>query len=362
MRITNNMIVANTIKNLNNSASRVNEAQERVSTEKKISLPSDDPIIATRAIKYRSYVDTIEQYQKNTDDVTSWQSTTDGALSDLSDIMGQVRTLVVKASSDTLSDTDKSAIKEQISELQQNAIDVMNTSYGGRYIFGGYSTGEAPYALESTGLTDSNGDSISTVTFKGKYLSLGGVVDSSVSDSDIEDFCNTNASNIYSTASAQSIKVNVGFDTDVTVNVEGQNVVGEGVGSNLFDTFSKILLALDGGTSYKTATVDTSTSPATTTVTENTISNVSDFLTDIDNDLNRISTAQSSLGASMKNVSMISDRLDNAYTTYTTLMSNNEDVDIAKATIESSSAEAVYEASLAVGAKAISKTLVDYLA
>lgn len=361
MRITNNMIVANTIKNLNNSASRVNEAQERVSTEKKISLPSDDPIIATRAIKYRSYVDTIEQYQKNTDDVTSWQSTTDGALSDLSDIMGQVRTLVVKASSDTLSDSDLSAIKEQISELQQNAIDVMNTSYGGRYIFGGYSTGDAPYALESTGLTDSNGDSISTVTFKGNYLSLGGVVDSSVSDSDIENFCNTNAGDIYSTASTQSIKVNVGFDTDVTVNVEGQNVVGEGAG-NLFDTFSKILLALGGATSYKSATVDTSTSPAATTVTENAISDVSDFLTDIDNNLTQISTAQSALGASMKNVSMIADRLDNAYTTYTTLMSNNEDVDISKATIESSSAEAVYEASLAVGAKAISKTLVDYLA
>ncbi|SHI54800.1 flagellar hook-associated protein FlgL [Propionispora hippei] len=360
MRITNNMIVANTIKNLNNSASRMNEAEERISTEKKISLPSDDPVIATRAIKYRSYVDTVEQYQKNTDDVTSWQSTTDGALSDLSDIMGQVRTLVVKASSDTLSDSDKSAIKEQISELQKNAIDVMNTSYGGRYIFGGYSTGDAPYALKSTSLTDSSGDSIDVnlVTFKGKYVSLEGI-DSSATDSSIESAIS--ASNVYSTSSAQPIKVNVGFDTDVTVNVEGQDVVG-GADSNLFNTFNKILLALNGNTSYKTATVDTSTSPATTTVSTSSISDMSDLLTDVDADITRISTAQSTLGASMKNVSMISDRLDNAYTTYTTLMSNNEDVDISKATIESSSAEAVYNAALAVGAKAISKTLVDYLA
>ncbi len=347
MRITNNMMITNTIRNINSAANRLNDAEERVSSEKKISLPSDDPVVATRAIKYRNYVDTIAQYQTNVSDVQSWQSVTDSALSDLSDVITQVRTLTVKASSDTMTDSDKADIATQISALRDQAIDIMNTTYGGRYVFGGYNTSEAPYELTSTDVGD-------TVTFKGQYLSLGGVVSADDDDDDIVTFCSDNASNAYSTSAAQSINYNIGYDSEVTVNTEGQNVVGEGSG-NLFDTFSKLLLALNGDTSYKA--YDSTTG----TVTTNTISNISDLLTDLDANEDMVTTAQAALGASESHVSQVSDRLANDYTTYTTLMSDNEDVDVSKATIEESSAETVYEAALSVGAKAISKTLVDYM-
>lgn len=347
MRITNNMMLTSTLRNINDAALRLNEANERVSSEKKISLPSDDPVVATRAIKYRDYVAKIQQYQSNVDDVTSWQKVTDDTLSDLNDVVTQLRTYVVQASSDTLSDSDLADIKTQIEQLQQQALDDMNATYGGRYIFGGYSTSEAPYETVSTDIGD-------VVTFKGQYLSLGGL-SSALSDDDISDFCTDNADNIYTDTGDQSIKYNIGFDSEVTVNTEGQDVVGA-VGSNLFDTFAKVLNALNGDTSYKS--YDTSSGTVTTT----SIDSISDLLTDIDGDLDRIQTAQASLGARENYVNSVSDRLDNDYTTYTTLMSNNEDVDAAKATIEESSAETIYETALAVGAKAVTKTLIDYMA
>lgn len=348
MRITNNMMVTNTVRNINAAANRLNEAQERVSSEKKISLPSDDPVVATRAIKYRNYVATIEQYQKNVDDATSWQKVTDSALSDLYDVVEQIRTLTVKASSDTLADSDRTDIATEVGELQKQMVDIMNTSYGGRYVFGGFSTGSEPYKLESTSIGD-------VMTFKGKYLDLCGVVSDDQTDSDITAFYTANAGNAYTDTGDQSIKYNIGYDSEVTVNIEGQDVIGAG-GDNLFNTVSKLLLALKGDTACKT--YDTSTAA----VTENSIDSIDDRLTDLDNNLDRITTAQATLGARMNYVNRISDRLDNDYTTYTELMSNNEDVDVSKATIEESSAQTVYEASLAVGAKAISKTLVDFLA
>jgi flagellar hook-associated protein 3 FlgL len=137
MRITNNMMLTSTLRNINDAALRLNEANERVASEKKISLPSDDPVVATRAIKYRDYVAKIEQYQSNVDDVSSWQKVTDDALSDLNDVVTQLRTYVVQASSDTLSDSDLSDIKTEVEQLMQQALDDMNASYGGRYIFGG---------------------------------------------------------------------------------------------------------------------------------------------------------------------------------------------------------------------------------
>ena len=62
----------------------------------------------------------------------------------------------------------------------------------------------------------------------------------------------------------------------------------------------------------------------------------------------------------MDYVESVTSSLGDAYTAYSTLMSDNEDVDTASAATEQTAAEYSYEAALAVGAKAISKTLIDY--
>jgi len=506
VRITNNMTMATTLRNINSAANRLATANEAVSSEKKIQQASDDPLVATRAVTYRSYVSQITQYQSNADAATGWQKATDTALSDLNDVITNAKELTTEAASDTCSDTDKASIKTQIKTLQTQAVSIMNTTYDGRYIFGGYSTSTAPYASVTTAVGDS-------VTYKGSDLSLGGVVSSAVSDADIESYYTTNEGSVYNsltkaattalssyktaqaaadaastdttlaakataakttydtlnsavktyggstnltlaatsakanygtltsavttyggsttltsaaataltayntaqtaadassgdttlvtaattakttsdalaaavttyggstdlnTATAdakttsntlaaavsnsdQDINYNIGFDnSQVTVNTEGQDVVGEGTGNNLFDTFSKLLLALDGNTSYKTASEDSS---GNVTVKTNSLS-LSGLLTDLTTDADRVQVSQASLGARMKNVNSVTSSLGDAYTAYSSLMSDNEDVDTATAATEETSANYSYEAALSVGAKAISKSLIDYI-
>jgi len=357
MRITNNMMVASTIRNMNSNLQRLAKAQEQMSSQCKIQQASDDPVVATRAVKYRNYVATTEQYQKNADDAASWQEVTEGALGDLGDVIKQVRDLTVQASSDTLSDSDRSAIAAEVEQLKAQAVDVMNTSYAGRYVFAGYATSEAPYDTETITVGTTTVDK---TTFKGKFANLDGPFSSDISDADIEQLCADNASQMYQSGGSQSIKYNVAYGSQVTVNVEGQNVIGQGVGSNLFDSIDKLLLGLNGATSYKTASVDSSASPATVTVTTNSLE-IDDVLDDLDKDLDRLSTARTELGSRMKAVEMQQTRLSNDDTTYTKLMSDNEDVDVAELSTEVSSAQSVYEASLSIGAKVISKTLVDYI-
>lgn len=353
MRITNSMMVSNTIWNMNKSMERLSKAQQRESTQSKIQLPSDDPVVATKAVKYRNYVAKVERYQKNADDAESWQKVTDNALSDLGDALKQLRDLTSQASSGTLSDSDREAIKTESGQLKQQVVEIMNTSYADRYIFAGYNTDKAPYEIVATGLGDK-------VTYKGQYISLGGPVASSYSTADITAFCSANAGSIYQETGDQAIKYNIGFTSEMAINVEGQDVIGQGTGSNLFDSIDKLLLGLDGATTFQTATIDSSTSPAAVTVQSTTFT-LDQVLTDLDNDYDRLLAARADLGARMNYVSMAKDRLSNDCTTYTTLMSNNEDMDTAQATMDVSTAEYVYEASLSVGAKVISKTLVDFL-
>lgn len=451
MRITNNMMFDSSIRNLNNNLQRLSDAQTKYSTQSKIQVPSDDPVIATRAIKYRDYVADVEQYQKNTSDATSWMQVTDDALQGIADYMTRLKELVTNGANDTNSTASKTAIADEIKEIRKGLVDTMNTSYAGRYVFAGYNTDEAPYELVTETL--SSGATVDKVLYKGQALSVGGPMSTSISDADILTFCDdtvakstpvysqtgnwaltvngteysvdmstvTNAATLqtaidtamgagtftvgtngsgyltltpggavtsyvigsqsdlgfassYKTGStAQNISYHVSNGSEVKVNIEGQSVVGWSgdssyggyttAGTNIFDTLDKILIGLSGEASYKVATNSggvwtVQTLPATA---ETSSQLVSDCLGDLEKDLDRLTKSQSELGARMNYVESTDSRLSNNEITFTKLQSNNEDIDVAKASVEVSSAQSVYEAALSVTAKVTSASLVDYL-
>ena len=360
MRITNSMMTQSVIRNINNNMQRLNEAQQETSTGLEIQEASDDPIAATKTLQYRSVIAKIEQYQSNATDATSWMKVTDDTLESLTDTVQQIRDLTSKASSDVLDDTQLEAISAEVSELKNTILELLNTQYVDRYIFGGYATAEAPYTETTATYTDvATGETttLSTISFKDGYLSLGGVVSTSVDSTALLALYNANSANIYISTGSQEITYNTGYSSQTAVNVEGQDVTGTGTG-NLFDTIDKLLLGLDGETSYQSVTVDASTGVASVVTTEFTMD---ELLDEIDANLAEISTATSDLGARMNYVETCTSRLTSDYTTYTGLLSENIDSDISVATTEYATAQTIYDASLSVGAKVITKSLVDYL-
>lgn len=397
MRITNSMLVSNTVWNIGKNTERLSEASERQSTQSKISLPSDDPVVATNAVKYRNYVSTVEQYQDNVSNATSWMSVTEGAISDLNDVVQEIRDKTVQAANGTQSAQSLAAIKTEITQLKKSAIDILNTSYAGRYVFAGYNTDASPYADTSVSLTNADGTttSVSAVTYKNQYVNLGSVVSDAVATdygtsgtasapatpsalASLETVYNTakavtsaSATGVYnySNIADQTINYNIGYGSEIAVNVEGQDLVGTTSGSTLFDTIDKLLLGLDelsstaDTTSAVTGTTTIKYYSLTTDATGTTSSTftLTDILGDLDTDMDRISSVTADLGARESYVTLAKNRLSDDKTVYTKLMSNNEDVDVATATTDLSEAQTVYEASLTVGAKAITKSLLDFI-
>ena len=399
MRITNSMLVSNTVWNIGKNTERLSEASERQSTQSKISLPSDDPVVATNAVKYRNYVSTVEQYQDNVSNATSWMSVTEGAISDLNDVVQEIRDKTVQAANGTQSAQSLSAIKTEITQLKKSAVDILNTSYAGRYVFAGYNTDASPYADTSVSLTNADGTttSVSAVTYKNQYINLGSVVSDAVATdygaggtaaAPTEPSALASLEKAYTTAKAvtsasattpgvynyssiadQTINYNIGYGSEIAVNVEGQDLVGTTSGSTLFDTIDKLLLGLDelsstaDTTSAVTGTTTIKCYSLTTDATGTTSSTftLTDILGDLDTDMDRISSVTADLGARESYVTLAKNRLSDDKTVYTKLMSNNEDVDVATATTDLSEAQTVYEASLTVGAKAITKSLLDFI-
>ncbi|MEE3392277.1 MAG: flagellin [Lachnospiraceae bacterium] len=142
MRITNNMITANSQNHISNAKDSLLTADSQYASGKKIQRPSDDPTIAVRALRFRSTYSEMTQYiEKNVNDAMEWMDSTESAMKNVSSIMTNMKEKLNQGATDSYAPEER---KDILASLQQfsNAIfqDQANADYAGRYLFTGYRT------------------------------------------------------------------------------------------------------------------------------------------------------------------------------------------------------------------------------
>ena len=141
MRITNKIIQNNNLSNINTNKIYQDTLSTQMSTQKKINRPSDDPVVAIRALRLRSSVTEVTQYySKNIPDAESWLNVTEDALKNLSQIMTSMISQCTKGSSGELKTEDRQIILEQLKALADEVYSTGDADYAGRYVFTGYRT------------------------------------------------------------------------------------------------------------------------------------------------------------------------------------------------------------------------------
>lgn len=302
MRITNNMLINNMMQSLSSNLLRTQKYFNQLATGKKISLPSDDPIVASKALKLRTDVSEIAQYKRNTDDATAWMDITEATMSQMTDLVHRMKEITNQAANGTNTDEDLLKIREEAAELRSQLISLGNATYAGRYIFSGYKTDKP--------LLNDDGEFNVDVT------------------------------------NAEQIKFEIGIGDNININVPGSDLFNrtvagatEGDKSEFVDTFDKVISAMDSDDK----------------------SELSTLLADLDNELGNLLRVRAGLGARMNRVELTANRLEDDNVNFTKLMSKNEDVDIAEAIMKLQNEENVYRASLATGARVIQPSLVDFL-
>lgn len=141
MRITNKIMQRNNLSNINTNKIYQDRLSTQMSTQKKINRPSDDPVVAIRALRLRSSVTEITQYySKNIPDAESWLNVTEDALKNLSQIMTSMISQCTKGSNGTLKTEDRQIVLEQLKALSDEVYSTGDVDYAGRYVFTGYRT------------------------------------------------------------------------------------------------------------------------------------------------------------------------------------------------------------------------------
>ncbi|SFQ24773.1 flagellar hook-associated protein FlgL [Salibacterium halotolerans] len=144
MRVTQSMLTQNSLQNLQQSNERLGILQEQLSTGKKITKASQDPVIAMSGIRYRGETNQIQQFQRNVGEMKNWMNSTDSALDKSTEALQRVRELTTQAANDTYEEGQRENIAEEVAQLRNHIGDMANTKMNGKYIFNGTNTQTAP--------------------------------------------------------------------------------------------------------------------------------------------------------------------------------------------------------------------------
>ena len=189
MRITNKMMSGNSLANINNNKQYLDKLNNQMATEKKITRPSDDPIIAIRALRLRSELSEVTQYYgANVPDAQAWVSVTRSAISSTKDILSSLKAYADQGANGTNTASDRQKIYDNMSYMRKQVYQNGNVTNAGRSVFTGYRTGEALTFKEDTvadyrGIHDGfNASDISRNTYISSPYSLDKINDLDVDE------------------------------------------------------------------------------------------------------------------------------------------------------------------------------------
>ncbi len=146
------------------SNSMLQTAMERLSTGKRINSAKDDAAGLAIASTMTAAIRGMGQAIRNANDGISLAQTAEGALGEVSNMLQRIRELAVQSASGTYSDTDRTNLNVEVTELKAQVTNILaTTEFNGTRIFNSGSTGTA-YTSQAGSVSiqvgSNNGDAI----------------------------------------------------------------------------------------------------------------------------------------------------------------------------------------------------------
>ncbi|HEY7633831.1 MAG TPA: flagellar hook-associated protein FlgL [Thermoleophilaceae bacterium] len=302
-RITQSMVSSRVLSDLQDVSYRLSQTQEKLSSGKELTKPSDDPFATGKALGLSNDLEGVQQYERTVNDGTAWANLTESAFNSITSAAQRARTLLVQAGNDTNSTTNRSDIADEIDQLIDEIKGDANVQYGGQYIFSGSATTTAPYTTGGSPPDD---------TFHG------------------------NSDGVYR---------QIGPNVSVQINTVGSSVLGSGVPGDggMISVLRTISQHLRSGTTADADALRTTD------------------LSALDKSMDAVTSARSVNGATTNRLSSAADRLSQIEQNTTSLLSDTQDADMAKTMIDFSMQQTVYQSALRAGANIVQASLLDFL-
>lgn len=151
MRITFATTYQKLTRDINQKAEAVSRLTTQVASGSKLQKQADDPNAWSQALGLRQGLRQIESFQENITFATSWNETTESALTEASDVALNAKNLAIQAIS-AQSEEKTDAQLATVNQLIEEALTLANTQYDDRYIFSAQQEVDTPpYIITDNG-------------------------------------------------------------------------------------------------------------------------------------------------------------------------------------------------------------------
>ena len=167
-RISSQMNNNNTQSSLRLQESRLNAANNQIGSQRRIQQLRQDPIAAGHLVRYQSYLQRVNQYEKNALTLSDQFSVREGYMTDSLDIMQRVRELAVTGANGIYNKEDLKNMATEVDELLKALVQNANAvSADGNSIFAGTNTKTTAFDIEMGNVEGSGVPLIQNVRYNG---------------------------------------------------------------------------------------------------------------------------------------------------------------------------------------------------
>jgi flagellar hook-associated protein 3 FlgL len=369
MRITAGMMMSDYQKTLESNLNRLNDESDKISSERKFSRGSQDPVAAMKTLRTNRQIANVSQYQQNVSEATSWMTATESSVKNVDQILQSANEMIVQAKNGTYNVSDAQNQAKSIDGYQQEIVDTLNSTFNGQYIFGGTASGPQPFKIGTAAdLTGANADVDTKVTAFGSgqvvgkllynipntntYVPVSAINNSTTGDPGTSDY----KYSINNPAMKYSMPVDLGLG--IKTDAATHNVVGG-------TAFESSTSALDFLILNPTGTSSVNIVDSLAGASQQLNSGATPLL---DDTLNMVQSTQDAelkstvvVGEKSKLLDYIGNKLIDDNTNLTSRLSSIADVDITQESTNYQMDQMVYQASLSIGSTILQHSLIDFL-
>jgi flagellar hook-associated protein 3 FlgL len=175
-RLTNRQLTSTYLFNANHNLEKFSKQQEKLATGRAYTRASQNVPSARKALQARTEMYRNEQYQRNVDAVVAQYDAAEGTLTEISDQVQNVHSLILKAVNGTNTDeTSRNIFSETLQQTKDGVLKSLNAVNLDKYILGGVNNKTTPYTLDEAGNLFFNGVNVDDISFTdGVYLDENG--------------------------------------------------------------------------------------------------------------------------------------------------------------------------------------------
>lgn len=305
--LTNFLLFQNAIASRNKDVYR---ASEKLSTQKEINRPSDDPEAMKLVLSYKDALSRIDQYKTNLNTGERVLKQTESSLNSVKDLLVRAKELAIQGRNGTLSQDSRNAIAAEIQQIQQELLSLANTEVNGEYVFSGYRTDTQPYSLSNS---QPNADPVATYA----------------GDTNVR-------------------SIQIGDSSSLQIQVRGDQVFqGDGTAStvDLFQTMADLEVALRNGN-----------------LDDTNASSVGSMIDDLSTGIQQVINQVTTIGASQNRIEMTRNYLDSQTETIKSFVSSLEDADMSDVALEYQRTNIAFQATVSAAGNALKlPSLMDFI-